>query len=88
MRFKHILLRTELLVKDVQLALRQGADFSVLAREHSACPSAAKGGDVGNIDPAYLPESIKQALMDAPLGEVIGPVPSRHGLHLIQLEQL
>jgi len=88
MRFKHILLRTEWLVNDVQLALRQGADFSVLAREHSACPSAAKGGDVGNIDPSYLPHSIQQALQDAPLGEVVGPIQTRHGLHLIQLESL
>ena len=88
MRFKHILLRTPLLVENIQLSLRQGADFSVLARENSACPSANNGGDVGNIDPADLPESIKQALQDAPIGEVIGPVESRHGHHLIKLESL
>lgn len=88
MRLKHILLRTPLLVDDLLLSLRQGADFSVLAREHSACPSARNGGDVGTIQPEDLPKPMQEALKDAPMGEVSGPVQTRHGYHLIRLESL
>ncbi len=88
MRLKHILLRTPLLVDDLMLSLRQGADFSVLAREHSACPSARNGGDIGLIKPEDLPQSIKDALAEAPIGEVSGPIQTRHGYHLIELESL
>lgn len=88
MHFKHILLRTPLLVEDLLLSLQQGADFSVLAREHSACPSAINGGDVGDIELADLPVTIKLALQEASPGNVIGPIESRHGHHLIKLESL
>lgn len=88
MRLQHILLRTPLLVNDVLLSLRQGADFSVLAREHSACPSAKQGGSVGLIEPEDLPETLQQALRDLPIGEVSNPIQSHHGYHLLKLSSL
>lgn len=88
MEAKHILLKTPLLVEPILQALNQGADFAQLAREHSACPSSNKGGDWGELDQSVLPEAIIEALNDANIGEVIGPVESRHGLHLIKLESL
>jgi len=88
MKAKHILLRTPLLVPTIMQALQQGADFSQLAREHSACPSAHKGGDWGLLDNQVLPERILKALNEAQTGEVIGPLPSRHGLHIIKLESM
>jgi len=88
MKAKHILLRTPLLVPTIMQALQQGADFSQLAQEHSACPSAQKGGDWGLLDNQVLPESILKALNEAQTGEVIGPLPSRHGLHIIKLESM
>jgi len=88
MQAKHILLKTPLLVPTILQAIEQGADFSQLAREHSACISAKKGGDWGVLDQTALPSNILEALDTAQLGEVIGPIESRHGLHIIKLEQV
>ncbi|MGR6871135.1 peptidylprolyl isomerase [Pseudomonas sp. HK3] len=85
---KHILLKTPLLVEPILEALNQGADFAQLAREHSACPSSEKGGDWGQLDQTVLPPNIIEALSEAVIGDVIGPMTSRHGLHLIKLESL
>ena len=88
MKAKHILLKTPLLVPTIMQAIEQGADFSQLAREHSACMSAKKGGDWGMLDQRALPENILAALNSAQTGEVIGPIESRHGLHVIKLGQV
>lgn len=86
MSTKHILLKTPLLVKPILQSLKTGADFSQLAREHSACPSAENGGDWGNLSDNDLPQAIVEALKEAPLGEVVGPIETRHGLHLMMRE--
>ena len=88
MQAKHILLRTPLLVPTIMQALQQGADFSQLAREHSACFSAEKGGDWGQLNSQALPSNILDALNTAQSGDIIGPIESRHGLHIIKLEQV
>lgn len=86
MSTKHILLKTPLLVKPILQSLNTGADFSQLAREHSACPSAENGGDWGNLNNDDLPQAIVDALQDAAMGEVVGPIETRHGLHLVMRE--
>lgn len=88
MQARHILLKTPLLVRPILSALEQGADFAQLAQEHSACPSAQKGGDWGQLDKGALPEDILNALEVATIGQVIGPIETRHGIHLIKLESL
>ena len=86
MEAKHILLKTPLLVEPILQAINQGADFAQLAREHSACPSAQNGGDWGKLDQSVLPQAILEALNEASIGDIVGPIESRHGLHLIKLE--
>lgn len=88
MEARHILLKTPLLVEPIMAALEQGADFGQLAREHSACPSSQYAGDWGQLNQEVLPTSILDAINEASIGEVIGPVESRHGLHLIKIESL
>ena len=86
MEAKHILLKTPLLVEPILQAINQGADFAQLAREHSACPSTQNGGDWGKLDQSVLPQAILEALNEASIGDIVGPIESRHGLHLIKLE--
>jgi peptidyl-prolyl cis-trans isomerase C len=88
MEAKHILLKTPLLIAPIMTALEQGADFGQLAREHSACPSSEYAGDWGQLTQDILPSAILDALNEGNVGEIIGPVESRHGLHLIKIESL
>ena len=60
-------------------------DFAQLARSHSLCASAAGGGDLGfirreDVDPAFA-----AAAFDRAAGEVIGPVETPYGCHLIKV---
>ncbi len=86
MQAKHILLKTKLLVPTILQALEQGNDFSQLAREHSACPSGQNGGSWGDLNSDALPAEIMTALEQAQIGDVVGPIESRHGLHIIKRE--
>lgn len=88
MRARHILLKTPLLVPEIQQALNNGQDFSQLARQYSACPSKDNGGDWGVLGAEALPRSIIEALENTQVGEVCGPIETRHGLHLIKLDSL
>lgn len=65
--------------------LRAGADFAELAREHSDDPeSAARGGAVGVFERGSEDRLIKAAAFEAEVGEIVGPVPSPLGLHIVQ----
>jgi len=88
MQARHILLKTPLLVPSLLEALKNGADFAQLAREHSACPSAQNDGDWGALTSNTLPTEILDAINTASIGEIIGPIQTRHGLHLIKLESI
>lgn len=86
MELRHILLKTPLLVESMMKSLEQGADFAQIARDHSACPSKSNGGALGVTDPSELPKSLQVALETSQIGDVIGPVESRHGIHIIKVE--
>lgn len=68
--------------------IRHGASFAKLAKKYSQDPgSAAKGGDLGFITPGTtVPAFDKAAFAIKKVGEVVGPVRSSFGFHIIQLE--
>ncbi|MGK0406132.1 MAG: peptidyl-prolyl cis-trans isomerase C [Oleispira sp.] len=81
----HILLKSRLLAEDLAKELDLGADFSELAREYSACPSAHQGGFAGYHPQDELPISIIEAL--ALVGDqqsYVGPITSSYGYHLLK----
>jgi len=68
--------------------LAEDADrFAALAREHSACPSAGVGGNLGQIGPGETTPEFEAALAALPVGAVSGPVETRYGVHLIRLRR-
>ena len=92
---RHILFNKDQKQKaeDVKKQLQDGGDFAKLAKENSQDPgSAAKGGDLGcqpKVDPStgqppYVP-AFNEAVWSADKGEVVGPVETQFGLHLIQV---
>jgi len=93
-RARHILIKTSELVSETEarrrlVALKErlthGADFAELARLHSNDLSAAKGGDLGWLNPGDTVPEFERAMNSLKPGEVGEPVQSPFGWHLIQV---
>ncbi|HSG89277.1 MAG TPA: peptidylprolyl isomerase [Pseudomonadales bacterium] len=65
--------------------LRTGADFAQMAVAHSSGQRALEGGDLGWRKAGQLPSLFADAVLGAPVGEVLDPIPSSSGLHIIKL---
>jgi len=62
--------------------------FAVYARNISACPSAAQGGNLGQIAAGQTTPEFEQALKTIVPGSICTePVPTRYGLHIIRLDR-
>ncbi len=93
-RARHILVKTSEVLSDADaearlLAIRErvvnGADFGELAKASSADLSAAKGGDLGWLNPGDTVPEFERAMNALQAGEVSPPVRSPFGWHLIQV---
>ncbi len=62
--------------------------FADLANMHSACPSAAQGGNLGQLTRGDTTPEFEAALVALPVGAISSePVATRYGLHIIRLER-
>jgi len=63
--------------------------FADAAKEFSTCPSAARGGDLGTFKRGAMVPEFDEAvfLLDKPLGDVIGPLKTQFGWHLVQVAE-
>ncbi len=75
-------LATEGLLKE----LRGGGDFSALASQFSQSATAAKGGNIGWIEEAQLPEELLSVVRGRKTGEVTGPVRGLTGFYILYLK--
>ena len=60
-----------------------GENFAALARQYSACPSSASGGDLGWRRPGELDPAFESLAFALPVGEIGGPVSTPFGWHLV-----
>ncbi len=65
--------------------MQQGAPFPAVARQFSASPSAAAGGDVGWITAGEMAPEIDVALDQMRPGQLSRPIPVRDGVYIIYL---
>lgn len=63
----------------------EGADFQQLAVAHSSGQRALEGGDLGWRKSAELPSLFADKVQQMETGEVIGPIKTSSGFHLIKL---
>ena len=56
--------------------------FAKLAKKYSACGSRKKGGDLGFREFNTAAPELEKVAMQAPVGEVSGPVQSKFGYHI------
>src|SRR5204862_46999 len=65
--------------------MRSGTPFDYLARTYSQSSTRARGGDLGWIQPAMLPEQLAQAVQEMQPGQVAGPIPLSAGFSIVYL---
>ncbi|KAL7553785.1 hypothetical protein ACHAWF_017116, partial [Thalassiosira exigua] len=64
--------------------------FQALAKQHSKCPSGkAEGGKLGTFKPGMMVPAFDKAIFskENKVGEVIGPIQTNFGWHLIWIEE-
>ncbi len=84
---RHILLKTEDEAKAVIEALRNGNDFTALAKERSTGPSGPNGGDLGWFQASRMVPPFAQAIKIMNKGDVsVTPVQTDFGFHVIKLD--
>jgi peptidyl-prolyl cis-trans isomerase C len=85
---RHILFNKDQKEKaeDVKQQLENGGDFAKLAKENSQDPgSAAQGGDLGCLGKGETVPEFEQAAFGAERGEIVGPVQTEFGYHILQV---
>ncbi|MGD2063468.1 MAG: SurA N-terminal domain-containing protein [Nitrospirota bacterium] len=63
-----------------------GEDFATLARETSEDTTASVGGDLGEFHRGQMVPAFEDASFNAAAGEVVGPVRTSFGFHVIKVE--
>ncbi len=81
---RHILVKEEFEVKDLEKKLKEGISFEDLAREFSTCPSNEEGGDLGEFGRGAMVPSFEEAAFGLQVGETSAPVRTQFGYHLIK----
>lgn len=84
----HILVPTEQEALAALALIEAGSPFEAVAADFSTDGSAADGGLLGQDVPLsnFVPE-FAEAAAQAPIGEVVGPVQSQFGFHLIKVDE-
>ncbi len=93
LRASHILFRMEgdtaavkELAQRVAREAKGGANFGALARQHSKDASnAGKGGELGWFSKGRMVPEFEKAAFGARVGDVVGPVRTAFGLHVIKV---
>lgn len=83
---KHILVEEEDAAKKIAEEIAAGKSFEDAAQEYSTCPSKEKGGDLGYFGKGQMVPEFEKAAFEGNVGEVIGPVKTQFGYHLIVVE--
>lgn len=66
-------------------AKKPGADFAALAKQYSEGPTAPRGGDLGSFSRGRMVKPFEDAAFAAKPGQVIGPVETQFGFHVIKV---
>ena len=83
---KHILVAEEDKCQAILKEIKEGMAFEEAAQRHSTCPSGQKGGSLGAFGKGQMVKEFEEAAFAAEIGQVVGPVKTQFGYHLIKVE--
>jgi peptidyl-prolyl cis-trans isomerase SurA len=65
--------------------IRAGASFAAYARQYSEATTAARGGDLGWVQPGQLPPELDSLMIQMPIGAITDPIPNSGGFSILAL---
>jgi len=71
--------------EDLLRQIKEGADFAELAKAHSSCPSAPKGGDLGFFPRDQALEAFDNVAFALEVGQMSDVVETKYGFHIIKV---
>ena len=83
----HILVKTQQDARGLKKKLDNGSNFTQLAKKYSTCPSAKKGGDLGEFRKGVMVAQFDKAVFanGSEDKNYLGPIKTKFGFHLIQV---
>ncbi|AGH81299.1 PpiC-type peptidyl-prolyl cis-trans isomerase [Psychromonas sp. CNPT3] len=80
----HILVKHRELAEDIMQQLKKGAKFQTLAKKYSSCPSAKKGGSLGEFKKGSMVPAFDKVCFSA---QILTPqiVKTKFGWHVIKV---
>ena len=72
-------------LESIRKQLKEGADFEDIARKVSECPSAKKGGDLGEFARGKMLKDLETAAFSQDVGAIGPVVQSRFGYHILKV---
>ncbi len=73
-------------IQDILKEIKSGGSFEELAKKYSEDEgTASEGGDLGYFSRGMMVKPFEDAAFSAKIGEVVGPIKTRFGLHLIKV---
>lgn len=83
---RHILVKEKDLAEQLKKKILDGADFTKIAKQYSTCPSAKKGGELGEVKKGQLVTPIDKAVFSLAERVLHGPIKSQFGFHLLEIK--
>ena len=84
-RASHILVKKHSQALEIISRIREGEDFSSLAKQSSDCPSRKKGGDLGWFGRGQMVKEFENAAFSLSVGAMTtDPVKTEFGYHIIK----
>lgn len=83
-RARHILVETLSEAMNSYGQIMSGADFGLVAKNISKCPSGQNGGDLGMFGRGQMVKPFEDATFELEVGKVSLPVKTQFGYHIIE----
>lgn len=84
-RASHILVDVAEEAQNILEEINDGLSFEEAARKYSVCPSKDEGGDLGYFAKGRMVPEFEKAAFEAKENQVVGPVETPFGFHLIKV---